>query len=182
MSFLDPQEYLVVMEQLSLVVEIIDAFELLIIGCNRWLQALIDVFLSYWHIIFHIGDVMLVDEIVEFVIHSFDNMVAHKIRVIWFNLKHRFFYVVLKVPSDDCYDFAMVIFCDNLDYVLFCSLNELDDLRLVGELEVNILEALFAIFFFFDHELKCVIVLQLLRISVLLRSAILQHVSLVNHN
>tara|TARA_B110001469_G_C9428710_1_gene218041 strand:- start:353 stop:511 length:159 start_codon:yes stop_codon:yes gene_type:complete len=33
-SFLDPQEYLVVMEQLSLVVEIIDAFELLIIGCN----------------------------------------------------------------------------------------------------------------------------------------------------
>jgi hypothetical protein len=179
-SFLDAQEYLVVMEQLSLVVEIIDAFELLIIGCNRWLQALIDVFLSYWHIIFHISDIMLVDEIVKLVIHTFDNMVAHKISVIRLNLKHRSFYVVLEVPSDDCYDLAMVIFSKNLDYVLFSSLNELDDLRVAGELEVNILEALFGIFF--DHELKCVIVLQLQRCGVLLRSAILQHVSLVNHN
>jgi len=44
---------------------------------------------------------MLIDKVIEFVIHSFHDVIAHQVIVIWFDLKHRFLDIVLEVPGNN---------------------------------------------------------------------------------
>tara|TARA_B110000285_G_C15119427_1_gene616175 strand:- start:2320 stop:2454 length:135 start_codon:yes stop_codon:yes gene_type:complete len=44
---------------------------------------------------------MLIDKVIELVIHSFDDVIAHQVIVIWFNLKHGFLHVVFEVPGNN---------------------------------------------------------------------------------
>jgi hypothetical protein len=44
---------------------------------------------------------MLIDKVIELVIHSFDDVIAHQVIVIWFNLKHGFLDIVFEVPGNN---------------------------------------------------------------------------------
>ena len=112
------------MEHLSLVVQIVNICNLLDVRCGRRRQLLIHVLLSNWNVVFHIGQVVLVEEVVVLVIHSFHDMVPHIVMEIRSNLEHCLLNVVDEVPSNHSNELFSVVFCENLDYILLSGFNE----------------------------------------------------------
>jgi len=102
---------------------------------------------------------MLIDKVIEFVIHSFDDVIAHQVIVIWFNLKHRFLDIVLEVPGNNWDELFFIVLSKDLNDILFSCFYQLDDLSIRRKLKIDILEASFFISskeaFSLDHEFKC---------------------------
>ena len=85
---------------------------------------------------------MLIDIVIELIVHAFNYMVSYCISIIWHNLMHTFLDIHNKIPSDYCNDIFLVIYGKDLDYIFLKGFNQLNDLSVIRESEVNRLEKL----------------------------------------
>lgn len=129
---------------------------------------------------------MLIDKVIEFVIHSFDDVIAHQVIVIWFNLKHRFLDIVFEVPGNNWDELFFIVLSKDLNDILFSCFYQLDDLSIRRKLKIDMLEASFFISskkaFSLDHEFKLMAIFQLLWFIILGLSSIFQHITLIDDN
>lgn len=165
MSFFNTKEIFVIMEELSLVIQIVNVFKLLIIRSCGWRQSLIYITLSNGYVILHIRHIILVDEIIALVIHTFYNVISNIIIKIRSNLEHCFFTIMIEVPSYNSDKFFFVVFSKDLNYIMFTSFNQFQNLSIICKFKVNRLKV-FAIYFI-NGKIKHRVVLYLQRIFVL---------------
>lgn len=129
---------------------------------------------------------MLIDKVIEFVIHSFHDVIAHQVIVIWFDLKHRFLDIVLEVPGNNWDELFFIVLSKDLNDILFSCLYQLDDLSIRRKLKIDMLEASLFISskeaFSLDHEFKWMAIFQLLWFIILGLSSIFQHITLIDDN
>ena len=139
---LDPQELSVVFKELSLVVQLVKAPQLVGIRGAAWINALEYIDLLERNIAVKIDDIIIIDVVIHLVIHAFHNVCANDGSVQWQDLIHILFDILDKVPSHDENDILLVILGQDLQAVLVRCLHEFDDLSVIRERQVHVLKGL----------------------------------------
>lgn len=124
MSFLDAKVCFAVFEDLSLVIKLHNVLQLLAIRHICWIQPLIHVLLANGDIMLQVDEMILIEEVVHLLIHSFDHMVSYNITLIRNPLDLSLFYVLIEVPQQNGNDILLVVLRDYLEYVLLDCLNQ----------------------------------------------------------
>ena len=94
--------------------------------------------MSKRNIVFKICDVILLNEIVHFVIHTFHQVLT--VLLIRRLLEHTLLHVLIEVPGYDFQDAVLMVFGDYLQPVPVLSLNKLDDFNVLREIDNGISE------------------------------------------
>ena len=136
------QKFLIIFINFPLIKQIVDISQLLCIGNTSWLQYLVNISLTDGNIEFQISYMMLIDVVIEFIIHALNYMVSNLISFSGFDLIHVFFTVLFKIPSNNCNDIFLIIYSYYLDNILLDSLYQLYNFSIVSKSKVYWLKKL----------------------------------------
>jgi len=147
MSFLDAKVCFAVFKDFSLVIKLHNIFQLLAIRHICWIQPLIHVLLANGYVMLQINEMILIEEVVHLLIHSFDHMVSYDITFIRNSLNLSLFYILIEVPHQNGNDIFLMVLCDNLQYILLDCLNQTNYLRVGRKVACQVCEV-FALLLF----------------------------------
>ena len=136
---LNSQELLVVVRDFTLVVEVENHCELLIVRYRGEIKVLINVCLLQRNIVLKICQVVLVQKVVHFLVHAFDYMITDHLIFLGTHLEYVILLVICKVPGDNTEDFFLVIHCYNLQLIFIHCFDDFNHLSRVTKLCMHFL-------------------------------------------
>ena len=110
MRLFDAEKLSVIFKQLSLVEKLVKEFELLAIRHATGIYPLIDIGLPKRYIAIKINQIILINVIIHFVIHSFYDMGSDQGTAVRQNLVHVLLNILLEVPCHDEDDVLLMVY------------------------------------------------------------------------
>ena len=109
---------MVVFINFSLVEKVINHYELFSVGFTKYVQILVDVDLSQRNCILEVYKIILIEHIITFLVHSFNDVFSHNLLTGDLLLGDTLLHILIKVPGDHRQDIFIMIFGHDLKPVL----------------------------------------------------------------